>query len=115
MPENMLTIPEDTESSCDACLMVDKTAAFVLVSPGSARNLYDRFRNSGLSCSLLPGHDGKDVIDLRHPSPDEARRIRTVFASLAAEAGWEEKSLDKCVWLVLLVVALWLVSMLASG
>lgn len=114
MPENLRAMPDDSPSPCDACLFVDKTAAVVFAPPSIARNLYDRFRNSGLHCSHLPGHCGKDVIDFGSPSVDEERLIRTVFASWRKDAGRKEGSSLWCVGIALLVVALWVVALLTS-
>jgi hypothetical protein len=111
MPESQRLDSSDGLSSCQACLIVVNTTAVVLASPRIARNLYDHFRSKGLACSLLPGASGRNVIDFGSPSPNEQRQIRTVFASWQAES--ERGSLFWCAWLALLVIALWLLGMLA--
>ena len=115
MPENLHAASLDSQSPYDAWLIVNKTAAVVFVPPNQARNLYDRFRNSGLPCSLLPSHCGADVIDFGNPSADQERRIRSVFASWRKDTGRQEESYHWCVWIALLVIFVWLVSLMAFG
>jgi hypothetical protein len=93
---------------------VDKTTAVVFASPSISRELLDYFRNSGLSCSHLSSDRGTDLIDFGNPSADEERRIRALFTSWRTEAGREKESSLWCVYLALLVVALWFVALLAS-
>jgi hypothetical protein len=114
MPENLRDTLDGRRSACDACLIMNKRAAVVFAPPSVARNLYDQFRNSGLPCSHLPGDCGTDVIDLGKPSANQERLIRTVFASWRKDAARQEPSSLWCVWLSLLVVALWVVALLVS-
>jgi hypothetical protein len=114
VPENLRITPDTERPPLDACLVVDKTAAVVFASPSVARDLFDYFRNSGLPCSHLPGHRGSDLIDFGNPSADEERRIRALFTSWRNQTGREDGSSLWCVILVLLVVALWFVSLLLA-
>jgi hypothetical protein len=63
---------------------------------------------------FLPGHGGVDVIDFGNPSPRQERLIRSVFASWRKEAGRKETSSLWCVGMALLVVAVWIIALLAS-
>jgi hypothetical protein len=114
MPENLQATSLDRPAPHDAWLILGKTAAVVFVPPCEAKNLYNHFRNSGLSCSHLPGNCGVDVIDFGKPSVDQERLIRTVFDSCRKESENSGTSSLWCAWLSLLVVAIWLVAALAS-
>jgi hypothetical protein len=113
MSENVPVALDAEPSSCDAYLVLDDTAAVVSAPPSIARSLYDHFHDNGVSCSLSPGPGGRDVIDFGNPSAGQERLIRAVFAS------WHKReppgSSVWCVWLVCLVVAVWIVSLLAAG
>jgi hypothetical protein len=114
----MLDLPyaatNDIPSFSGAWLLLDETAAVVVASRTDSQTLYERFRNRGLTCTLLPGHCGADLIDFGNPSTSDERLIRKVFASWRQDAGKHEGSLLWCVWIALLVVAVWLLSLLAS-
>jgi hypothetical protein len=114
MPENLRATSLDRPAPYDAWLILNKTEAVVFVPPSEAKDLYDRFRQSGLPCSHLPGNDGADVIDLGNPSADEERLIRRVFDAWRKDADQSEGSAMWCAWLAILIVALWLVAMIAS-
>jgi hypothetical protein len=114
MPETPHATSPDRPVPYDAWLIVNHTAAAVFVPPSEAQDLYERFRNSGLFCSHLPGHCGADVIDFGNPSADQERLIRTVFASWRKDAGRKEVSPLWCVGMALVVVAVWFVALLTS-
>jgi hypothetical protein len=114
MPENRHATSLDRPAPFDAWLIVNQTAAVVFVPPSEAQDLYHRFCNSGLPCSLLPGHCGADVIDLGNPSADQERLIRTVFSSWRKDEERKEISSLWSVWMALFVVAVWVVALLAS-
>jgi hypothetical protein len=114
MPENSRDTLLDRRSPADTWLIVNETEAVVFAPPSASRDLYERFRNSGLPCSHLPGHCGADVIDFGNPSADEERRIRAVFAAWREDTQGKGGSSLWCVSMALLVVALWVVAMLAS-
>jgi hypothetical protein len=115
MPEDLHATALDRPAPYDAWLIVDQTAAAVLVPPSEAQDLYERFRNSGLPCSHLPGHCGADVIDFGNPSADQERLIRSVFATWKRDAGRREASPLWCVGMALFVIAVWFVALLVYG
>jgi len=94
-----------------ACLTLNETDAVVRTPAAVSHKLYAYFRHNGVSCALVHGSAGRDVIDLGNPSPDEERRIRSLFVAWRADDEGGRELPAWYAWVTLAVVALWLLTL----